>query len=63
MVLFIGYSKEGQKAVNKYRETGRFEPSREAEAVVKAKYQYVYIHYTKMKTSFLEEVQPFMSKL
>ncbi|KAL4234550.1 hypothetical protein ACF0H5_006191 [Mactra antiquata] len=34
-----GYSKEGQKAVNKYRESGRFETSRETEAIVKAKYQ------------------------
>ncbi|XP_053402419.1 inositol 1,4,5-trisphosphate receptor type 1-like isoform X7 [Mercenaria mercenaria] len=34
-----GYSKEGQKSVNKYRESGRFETSKESEAIVKAKYQ------------------------
>ncbi|XP_071176008.1 inositol 1,4,5-trisphosphate-gated calcium channel ITPR2-like isoform X12 [Mytilus edulis] len=34
-----GYTKEGQKAVNTYRASGRFEKSQEAEAVVNAKYQ------------------------
>lgn len=38
--LFVtGYSKDGQKAVNKYRESGRYETCKETEAVVKAKYQ------------------------
>ncbi|XP_062618413.1 inositol 1,4,5-trisphosphate receptor type 1-like [Saccostrea cucullata] len=34
-----GYSKDSQKAVNQYRTSGRFEQSKEAEAVVNAKYQ------------------------
>ncbi|XP_052817063.1 inositol 1,4,5-trisphosphate receptor type 3-like isoform X2 [Mya arenaria] len=34
-----GYSKDGQKSVNKYRESGRFETSNETEAVVRAKFQ------------------------
>ncbi|KAH3769464.1 hypothetical protein DPMN_170733 [Dreissena polymorpha] len=34
-----GYSKEGQKTVNKYRESGRFDICPETEAVVKAKFQ------------------------
>lgn len=36
---FTGYTKEGQKAVNVYRTSGRFDPSQEAAAVVNAKYQ------------------------
>nr|XP_019924346.2 inositol 1,4,5-trisphosphate receptor type 1 isoform X2 [Crassostrea gigas] len=34
-----GYSKDSQKTVNQYRSMGRFEQSKEAEAVVNAKYQ------------------------
>lgn len=39
--FYLGYSKDSQKTVNQYRSTGRFEQSKEAEAVVNAKYQYV----------------------
>jgi len=35
----IGYSKEAQKSVNKYRETARFETHKETEAIVRAKFQ------------------------
>ncbi|KAL3860316.1 hypothetical protein ACJMK2_010455, partial [Sinanodonta woodiana] len=34
-----GYSKESQKIVTQYRTSGRFEKSKETEAIVKAKYQ------------------------
>ncbi|KAK3085572.1 hypothetical protein FSP39_005468 [Pinctada imbricata] len=34
-----GYSRDGQKAVNHYRASLRFEPSKETEAVVNAKFQ------------------------
>jgi hypothetical protein len=42
-LCYSGYSKDSQKAVNLYRTSGRFEQSKEAEAVVNAKYQYVYL--------------------
>lgn len=38
-ICYLGYSKDSQKTVNQYRSTGRFEQSKEAEAVVNAKYQ------------------------
>lgn len=39
LLSLLGYSKEATKAVNKYRESGRFETNKETEAIVKAKYQ------------------------
>ena len=38
-LIIPGYSKEGSKAVQKYRESERFEPSKETEAIVRAKFQ------------------------
>ena len=40
--LFLGYSKEAMKKVQQFQATERFEANVETEAIVNAKYQYVY---------------------
>ncbi len=43
-VFLTGYSKDNMKLVQHFKQTGRYEPSAETQAIVNAKYQLVFPH-------------------